>query len=158
MSPEDPRDLTPVEQLLRLKRHEKPADDFVEHFLVAFHERQRSEMLKHSAHGLLWERAKMYWEEMGFSKWGYPVGAAAAAVAVFWFWQPEEKQESREMPLAALEGTVPETIGQDFPVDAVMILGSDPEETASIEEPMLLSRHFSGGYADDARQVKAIRQ
>jgi hypothetical protein len=45
-----------IQRLIRLKRYETPGEDFVEDFVTQFHQRQRSEMLRQSARGLLWER------------------------------------------------------------------------------------------------------
>ncbi|MFV1995674.1 MAG: hypothetical protein ACC661_09575, partial [Verrucomicrobiales bacterium] len=49
-----------VHKLIRLKRYEKPHDGYFEQFLTEFHGRQRSELLKRSAHGIFCERVATY--------------------------------------------------------------------------------------------------
>jgi hypothetical protein len=45
-----------LQRLLRLKRHERPDEDFVPEFLTAFQKRQRTDMMQYSARAILWER------------------------------------------------------------------------------------------------------
>jgi hypothetical protein len=70
-----------IQKLIRLKRYEKPPEDFVEDFLASFKERQRAEMLHRSARGLLWERVTTYFSEFLSPKWAW-AGATVAAVAL----------------------------------------------------------------------------
>jgi hypothetical protein len=82
MPSEDPQDLTPVQQLLRMRRNQIPDDEFIEGFLSDFKERQRSEMLRQSARGLLWERWTTYWENRAAPKWALAGVAAALAMGL----------------------------------------------------------------------------
>ena len=67
-----------IQKLLRLKRYERPPEGYYQDFLSEFQSRQRSELLKRSAHGLFFERLATY-----FSQFSRPqlAGAAAAACA-----------------------------------------------------------------------------
>ena len=67
-----------IQKLLRLKRYERPPEGYFEDFLSEFQSRQRSELLKRSAHGLFFERLATY-----FSQFTRPqlAGAATAACA-----------------------------------------------------------------------------
>lgn len=159
MASEDPQDLTPVQQLLRMRRNQVPSDEFVEGFLADFKERQRSEMLRQSARGLLWERWTTYWENRAVQKWSVAGVAAALVLGLFWGLASKGIEGSRGESFAAKGGGMSRDFeaGPDsaFAADAIMIMGEDVE--GSVEEaPMLLSRHFSGGYADEAREVKAV--
>jgi hypothetical protein len=69
-----------IQRLIRLKRHERPSADFVEHFVSTFQERQRSEMLRNSARGLLWERVTTYFDGLINPKWAW---AGVTAMAMF---------------------------------------------------------------------------
>ncbi|HYF37975.1 MAG TPA: hypothetical protein VD994_21915 [Prosthecobacter sp.] len=69
-----------IQRLIRLKRFETPGEDFVEDFVNQFRERQRSELLRQSARGLLWERVNTYFEHLVAPKW-----AMAGATAVLCF-------------------------------------------------------------------------
>lgn len=157
MNSDDPNELLPVQQLLRLKRFEKPADDFVETFVASFHERQRAELLRQSARGLLWERATTYWENLAAPKWTFAAAAAVAIMAAAWWMLPGTQTGGPGKPQFASRDAADFSLGGGFQVEAGMILVSDPQQEAANDNPLLLSRHFSGGYADDARQVKAFR-
>ena len=67
-----------IQKLLRLKRYERPPEGYFEDFLTEFQSRQRSELLKRSAHSLFFERLATY-----FSQFSRPqlAGAATAACA-----------------------------------------------------------------------------
>ncbi|HCN77979.1 MAG TPA: hypothetical protein DIT13_12400 [Verrucomicrobiales bacterium] len=73
-----------IQSLIRLKRHETPPEDFVEDFLARFKERQRAELLRQSARGLLWERISTFMDDMFSPRW--TTAAATAAVAVIAAW------------------------------------------------------------------------
>ncbi|MCE9520101.1 MAG: hypothetical protein K8R87_11190 [Verrucomicrobia bacterium] len=70
-----------IQKLIRLKRHERPPEGFVDDFVSAFKDRQRSEMLHRSARGLLWERMSSYFSEVLNPKWAWAT-ATVAAVAL----------------------------------------------------------------------------
>ncbi|MCB1205725.1 MAG: hypothetical protein KDN18_15790 [Verrucomicrobiae bacterium] len=72
----DPED---VQRLIRLKRYESPGDEYFRSFSEAFKERQRAELLKQSARGLLLERFSLWFDESGGTKRFVPAGALAAA-------------------------------------------------------------------------------
>jgi len=156
MNSEDANELTPVQQLLRLKKYERPPEGFVDDFVKTLHQRQRSELLRQSARGLLWERATTYWENLAAPKWSLAAAAALALMAAGWLLVSEADSGSSK-PQFANRDTSEFSFGGGFQVEAGMILVSDHEESAANDNPLLLSRHFSGGYADDARHVKAIR-
>jgi hypothetical protein len=75
-------------RLIRLKRYESPCDEYYRKFLEEFKERQRSEMLRQSARGLLLERLSMWFGESVGSKRFATVGggiAFASVGAILWF-------------------------------------------------------------------------
>lgn len=71
-----------LQDLISLKKYEQPEEGYFDDFLVEFQQRQRSEMLKTSARGLLIERAKTWFSEFGAMRWVIGAGAAYAAVAL----------------------------------------------------------------------------
>jgi hypothetical protein len=73
-----------LQRLMRLKRHERPAEDFVEDFLSRFKERQRAELLRQSARGLLWERVSTLLGDFISPRWTTAGATAAIAVAAAW--------------------------------------------------------------------------
>lgn len=73
-----------LQSLLRLKRHEMPAEDFVEDFLANFKERQRAELLRQSARGLLWERVSTLLDDFISPRWVTAGATAAVAILAAW--------------------------------------------------------------------------
>ena len=77
-----------LEKLIRLKRYERPPEDYYDQFLEEFQARQRSEMLRQSAHGLFFERVSTWLWGLGNRRWLYAGGAAYAAVMIVFFLRP----------------------------------------------------------------------
>ncbi len=67
-----------VQRLIRLKRYETPGEAYYQSFMEDFKERQRAELLRGSARGLLLERIGMWFDELGGAKRLVPAGAMAA--------------------------------------------------------------------------------
>lgn len=157
MSSQDPEELNPVQQLLRLKRYETPGDDFVEEFVRTMHERQRVDLLKSSALELAWERARTYWRESTAPRWATVGAACMALIGLSLMVDAPDAAKKVQAGQRHLETLSRSSVAAGFDnalaVDAVMIMGVETQDTSD-EVPMLLSRHFSGGYADDARAVK----
>ena len=81
-----------LEKLIRLKRYEKPPEDYYEQFFREFQSRQRSEMLRQSAHGLFFERISAYLWGLGNRRWLYAGGAAYASVMIVFFLMPDSEK------------------------------------------------------------------
>lgn len=85
-----------IERLLRLKRYEQPPEGYYETFLESFKERQRSEMLRQSARGLLVERVSTWFYGVGPRYWMVAGGATTAAMAAGFFLLPELRENAEE--------------------------------------------------------------
>ena len=144
-----------IQRLIRLKRFETPGEDFVEDFVSQFRERQRSEMLRQSARGLLWERVTTYFEHLISPKWA--TAGATAAVCLLGSWGGMSLMgggHSGGMPQVA--STEVSSLVQPKPslaVDSVLI-----KEAASSQHPVqieniLLSRHFEN---DDQVELAGV--
>ncbi len=100
-----------LQDLINLKKYEQPEEGYFDDFLVEFQQRQRSEMLKTSARGLLIERAKAWFSEFGAMRWVIGAGAAyAAVVLVFNFIPSQEIEKSAMLPNATDSVSVEEKI------------------------------------------------
>jgi len=133
-----------LQRLLQLKRYETPGEDFVEDFLTRFHQRQRAELLRQSARGLLWERLTTYWENLVSPKW--TAAAVTACVAVVAAWGTMQitgpghlgNGAATEL-LASAEPLLP--IQPSLSVQSELI--REVEQGRQLEiEGILLSRHF----------------
>jgi hypothetical protein len=155
---ENPEELTPVQQLLRMRRNQVPSEEFVEDFLMEFKERQRSELLRQSARGLFWERWTTYWQNRWMTRWALAGVAALLALGFGWALSLKSIDSQTGGQLVEKGGSAEKDLHADsdslFAAEAIMIMGEDVDGVVE-ESPMLLSRHFSGGYADEAREVKA---
>ena len=131
-------EIDPIQTLIRLKRHEQPPADFVEDFLGTFHQRQRAELLQHSARGLLWERVTTYFEDLMTPKWGWAFASITAAGALALAFRPvsHEQQFASAQP-AAVAGKA---------------AGSQSVVPAS-DERYLINAHFKGGLGDEFNKL-----
>ena len=71
----------PMHKIIRLKRYEKPPEDYFENFLREFHRRQRAELLKPSLSALLLERLYGFLAEVRVPAMAYAGATAVAIVA-----------------------------------------------------------------------------
>lgn len=129
-------DFEDIQRLIRLKQYESPPKDFVDQFMDEFQYRQRSELLRQSAHGLLLERLRMYFDELATPKWALAAAALVIAAIAVWMLVPESRSVggSSGVTEAKAEG------GGDFAIETVRIMVADDPD----EDPGLLSEHFEG--------------
>lgn len=152
-------DLEDIQRLIRLKQYEKPTDDFVADFVSQFRERQRGELLRQSARGLLWERMTTYFEDLMLPRWGMAT-AATAAVVLTGFLMMRSGDAGGGVTLASNGGgaaprgvasVVQERdltpVGAAFNVESALI-GAEVKEEPYYSQ-IFLSKHFSGGYSDE---------
>ena len=78
-----------LENLLALKRHERPGDEYWQGFLCEFHQRQREQSVARSRIMSLSDRFSNWLGSMGPSKWAYGAGLAYAAVTVAFLLSPK---------------------------------------------------------------------
>jgi hypothetical protein len=71
----------PMHKLIRLKRYEKPPEDYFENFLREFHLRQRTEMLRPSLRNILLERVAGFLAEVRVPAMAYAGATVLAIVA-----------------------------------------------------------------------------
>jgi hypothetical protein len=124
----DPED---VQRLIRLKRFETPGEDYYEGFLESFKERQRSELLRGSARGLLLERFGMWLEQCGGARCFVPAGAiAATAIGLgLYFAGPQREEPASSNVTAAnagdqsLETAAADTITLTLPKPSLRVPG-----------------------------------
>src|SRR4051812_33190566 len=134
-------DFEDIQRLLRLKRYERPSEDFVEEFVRQFQHRQRQELLRHSARGLLWERVNTYFEGLFAPKWRWAGATAVALVTVFMVFKPG----------ATVKG------GNDASTQVAARGFTYSDKQAPISdaevERYLISRHFEGGLGNELTPV-----
>lgn len=135
-----------VQNLIRLKRHEQPSENFVEDFLVSFHQRQRVEMLNQSARGLLWERVTTYFDGLFAPKLSWAGAMAIGAVGMFAVINAGSPQGA-----ALADNKASEEL--QLPVTKARLEPISDEEVRRY----LISRHYEGGLADESENNAGIK-
>jgi hypothetical protein len=134
-------DFQDIQNLIRLKRHEQPPQDFVDDFVRSFQQRQRSEMLNQSARGLLWERVTTYFDGLLSPKMGWAAATAVAIAGAFFMMQPASNES-----------------GEDFVVKNVSTGGAAMEPISADEvKQYLLSSHYKGGFGDERENDSVVQ-
>jgi len=84
-----------LENLLALRRDERPEEGYWQDFLVEFHHRQRQKAVRKSPLLALWARLHDGFSDLGPSKWVYGAGLAYAALTVGFFLAPHSVETVR---------------------------------------------------------------
>ena len=101
-----------IQEIIRLKRHERPPEGYFEGFLDEFQRRQRSEMLHRSSIGLFFERLGTWFRELGSIKWFAGAGIAYALLMAGIFLWPlgaDQGGDPNRVP-ASHEGVSPSPV------------------------------------------------
>jgi hypothetical protein len=129
-----------IQRLIRLKRHEQPPPGFVEEFVSSFQERQRSELLRNSARGLLWERVTTYLEGLLNPKWAWAGATAVAALGLGFMLRP-------------LPGGVAQLAQNKASAQGVQQVNFQNKRDAAAWDAdvkqVLMSQHYGGGFGDE---------
>ena len=140
-----------IEKLIRLKRYEKPSDDYFDNFLAEFQSRQRSELLQRSARSLLFERVSTYFSEISRRQWVLTSSAAYAAVAVGLFvflssGDSEPRDPSTQAPTFA---NVSETsadrgtsLWEEWKEPRIVLVEDDPQQILDRQGSMTLNAEW----------------
>lgn len=78
-----------LENLLALKRHERPEEGYWQDFLCEFHQRQREQVVVKSSMVNFYSRVSAWFADLGPSKWAYGAGLAYATVTIAFFLMPK---------------------------------------------------------------------
>jgi len=102
-----------VPKLLRLKRYEKPPEDYFDDFLIEFQRRQRADLLKRPMWEMAWERANIWLDGFRVPAMAYAaiVVAAAGVTGVI---VTNDRNPSTQPQFAAVDAT-PITSGNMLP-------------------------------------------
>lgn len=74
-----------LENLLALRRDERPEEGYWQDFLCEFHHRQRQQTAERSGFSGFMERISSWVSDLGPSKWAYGAGLAYATATVAFF-------------------------------------------------------------------------
>lgn len=110
-----------LQRLIRLKRYETPGEACFESFLADFKERQRAELLRGSARGLLLERIGVWFDEMGGARRWVPAGAlTATAIGLGLYFALPAREQRASSTLSAATGEDP-TPGSPVASDTISL-------------------------------------
>ena len=79
-----------LENLLALKRHERPGEGYWQGFLCEFHQRQQEQAEVKSGLMNVFGQMSAWFADLGPSKWAYAAGLAYTTVTVAWILIPKE--------------------------------------------------------------------
>jgi hypothetical protein len=138
-------DFEDIQRLIRLKRHERPPAEFIDQFLSAFQDRQRSEMLRNSARGLLWERVSTYFDGMLNPKWAWTGATAVAVLGLGLMLRPASNSTGQ------FAQSQPAAIGVNArDLQAVSLRTKEGEAAWNADvKQYLMSQHYGGGFGDE---------
>ena len=119
-----------IENLLALKRHERPEEGYWQDFLCEFHQRQREQAAMKSAFTDFFGRISAWFADLGPSKWAYGAGLAYAAATVVFFLTPQGV-EVQHAPASPVNYQV---VPQAPPVEQLDELDLSPSTQGSVGE------------------------
>ena len=138
----EPED-TDIQRLIRLKRYEQPPEGFVDDFLINFHHRQRSEILRQSSLSLFWERLVTFMD--GRAVQGMGLAGATAALLILggtYAWNTNSGSSSGS-PATAAAATPSNALDNGFSVAGTM--GLLPEDKATVQPDDSLAIRLNSG-------------
>ena len=99
---------TVIQKLIALKRYEQPPEGFVDDFLINFHHRQRSELLRQSSFGLFWDRLTAYMTGRSTQVAGFGFATALVlAIGASMVWSPSRYDGGKSFNVAKAESSAP---------------------------------------------------
>lgn len=119
-----------LENLLALKRHERPEEGYWQDFLCEFHQRQREQAVVKSGLVNFYSRVSAWFADLGPSKWAYGAGLAYATVTVAFFLMPKGV-EVRNAPASPVNYQV---VPAAPPVEQLDQLDLSPSTQGSVGE------------------------
>jgi hypothetical protein len=127
----------------------------VEDFVAQFHERQRSELLRQSARGLLWDRVSTYLDDFISLKWAGVGATAMAILAVGAFSLMNQGGTTSEMNMVANTPVTSMAAPKTLAVDSELIREVENGRQLAIEG-ILLSRHFDSDETSSADDTDIV--
>ena len=88
-----------LENLLALRRDERPEEGYWQDFLCEFHHRQREHAVAKSGLASLFGRVSAWFSDLGPSKWAYGAGLAYATIAALALLMPKGVEFDNTAPL-----------------------------------------------------------
>jgi hypothetical protein len=120
-----------LENLLALKRHERPEEDYWQGFLCEFHQRQREQATVKSGVANFFGQISNWLSDMGPSKWAYGTGLAYASVAAIFLLNPRNVEEEHFQATPVNFSVVPAPAP---PVEQLDQLDLSPSTSGSVGE------------------------
>lgn len=149
-----------LQRLLRLKQHEHPQDmeSFTTDLLFKLHQRQRAELLKQSSVKLFLERVRAVFDSLTAPQVALATASVLALLTGIVLMVDASSGNGGNLVVKIHSPQKQDSRGNHDqlarPMDLVMSpgFGVDRDLTAEGQRmsPLLLSKHFIGGYADEA--------
>jgi hypothetical protein len=124
--------LEQLENLMALRREERPDEGYWKDFLCEFHQRQREEAARKPGIVLLFDRAKDWFGNLGPAKWAYGAGLAYAAVFVGALMTPKNPGVEHSIPTAPVNHQAP--VEKKVPTEQLNQLDLNPSTQGTAGE------------------------
>lgn len=152
-------DFDNLQRIIRLKKYETPGEDFVEDFVTRFHQRQRSELLRQSARGLLWERVTTFWDHLVSPKWTAAMATVSVALLAAWGTvtvSGSGKADVLQETFVSAQ-TMPAALAAQPALAVESELIREVEQGRQLEiEGILLSRHFNSEEIQSSENTELV--
>ena len=116
---------------MALRRDERPNEGYWRDFLSEFHQRQREQAVRKTGIAASLSRAKLWFSDLGPSKWAYGAGLAYAAVTVGFLLTPQKVEFENAMPSPVKHEVVPDKV---VPAEQLDQLDLNPSKQGSSGE------------------------
>jgi hypothetical protein len=150
-------DVSDIQRLIRLKRHEQPPENFVDHFMEEFVRRQRAQHLKRSCFSSILEDIYFFLGSWSIPQWTLASATAAIVVGLYFMSTPGGE-------VTAGSGTA-QTVkfsNKEWKVAPQIYLDGTTDEQHDMSDLFihLLGNHNSGGFtsADQMTPQQVIEQ
>lgn len=127
-------------QLLRLKKHENPGEEYFDELLPRIHTKLRAEMMRKSSTMLLVERMGVFFDNLAGGRWvagglaAYAAALVGGLVLLQWSAAPDDSANTRFQPVSLQPGAPvqPQQISVPFQFKVVPVgpLGPDQAQGA----------------------------
>jgi len=132
-----------IQKLIRLKRYERPPEDYFEDFLLEFQRRQRAEMLKRPIWAIAWERANLWLEGFRVPAIAYASALVAAAGVTGLILTSQDNPASNQVASADLAPSASISVAPIAPVAPAASGRNLPPSYVLEERPVSYDAPFS---------------
>lgn len=150
-----------ISRLIALKRFERMPEGFENELVHRLHQAQRAELMNQSLRSVIMERLELFWESLaGPQLAAVSVTALALLLGAIWmvgFRSSANNSTTASAPVLLSDQPLPPGFEMQPPdlASSGAVFGTTlPPDQAAKLTPVLLSKHFDGGFSSDVRDAQ----